>query len=278
MKNSSPKLIILGSLAIVSIIGLIYNHYKKREGFEINLQYSPDKDVSDLVKNAEIPLNIFQTWHTKNLPPKMRHYVDKLISDNPEFTHYLYDDNDCREFIEKFFPPTVLDAYDRLIPGAYKADLWRCCVLYIHGGIYLDIKYQCVKGFKLIALTEKEYYVRDRKFDEVGIYNALMVCKAKSDIMMNCIRKIVENVDKKFYGKNPLQPTGPQLVNKFFTPTEIQNLELALDVTGEFINYKRGLKEFHILYIYPEYRAEQRLMAKTKYYAELWHARNIYTF
>jgi len=267
----------MGSLVIVSILGIVYQ-YRNKEGFEVSLNYTPERDVSDLVENAEIPLKIFQTWHTTNLPPKMRFYVDKLIKDNPEFSHYLFDDKDCRNFIEEFFPYDVLDAYDRLIPGAYKADLWRCCVLYIHGGIYLDIKYQCVKGFKLIALTDKEYYVRDRKYDEVGIYNALMICKAKSPILMKCIQRIVENVNNQFYGKNPLQPTGPQLVNKFFTPLEVEKMELALDVTGEFINYNQGYKSFHILYIYPEYRAEQKLMSKTKYYAELWHAKNIYTY
>ena len=209
----------------------------------------------------------------------MKYYVDKLITDNPEFTHHLFDDNECREFIEKHFSPQILDAYDRLIPGAYKADLWRCCVLYVHGGIYLDIKYQCVDGFKLIALTEKEYFVRDRKYDEIGIYNALMVCKPDNPILLKCIDKIVENVNTKFYGKNPLQPTGPQLLNKFFTPYEIQNMELALDDTGEFINYTtRGQKQIHILYIYPEYRAEQKLMSKTKYYADLWRARNVYLY
>jgi hypothetical protein len=74
----------------------------------------------------------------------MRESVELLKSQNPEFTHYLFDDADCREFIAANFDYSVLDAFDRLIPGAYKADLWRYCVLYVRGGIYLDIKYHCV--------------------------------------------------------------------------------------------------------------------------------------
>ena len=95
--------------------------------------------------SINIPLNIFQTYHTLDLPPRMRKSVNKLIKNNPEFTHYLYDDDDCRKFIKNNFPSNVVNAFDKLIPGAYKADLWRYCVLYIHGGIYLDIKYCCVK-------------------------------------------------------------------------------------------------------------------------------------
>ena len=107
--------------------------------------------------NSLIPLNIFQTWITKDLPPKMRENVERLKQQNPRFTHHLFDNNDCREFIKDNFDSEVLNAYDTLIPGAYKADLWRLCVLYIHGGIYMDIKLNCINGFKLIELTEKNH-------------------------------------------------------------------------------------------------------------------------
>ena len=122
-----------------------------------------------------IPLKIFQTWHTKDLPQKMKERVEQLKSQNPRFEHYLFDDNDCREFIKTHFSIDVLNAYDRLIPAAYKADLWRYCVLYINGGIYMDIKLTCVNGFKLIALTEEEFFVRDRP--EGYLYNALICVK-----------------------------------------------------------------------------------------------------
>ena len=55
------------------------------------------------------------------------------------------------DFIKNNYPVDVLEAFNKLIPGAYKADLWRYCVLYKLGGIYLDIKYSCVNNFKLIA-------------------------------------------------------------------------------------------------------------------------------
>ena len=52
-------------------------------------------------------------------------YILKIKNLNPKFNYFLFDDNDCREFIRLNFRPDVLNAYDRLIPGAYKADLWR---------------------------------------------------------------------------------------------------------------------------------------------------------
>jgi mannosyltransferase OCH1-like enzyme len=100
-----------------------------------------------------------------------------LKRQHPQFIHHLFDDNDCREFIKKFFKPNVLHAYDKLIPGAYKADLFRLCILFIKGGIYMDIKLACVNDFSLIELINDNHFVLDRPAYINGIYNALIVSK-----------------------------------------------------------------------------------------------------
>jgi mannosyltransferase OCH1-like enzyme len=79
--------------------------------------------------NDIIPLHIYQTWHTKALPTHMFNNVVKLKRSHPRFTYHLFDDNDCREFIKDNFSSEVLWAFDKLIPGAYKADLWRYCMV-----------------------------------------------------------------------------------------------------------------------------------------------------
>jgi hypothetical protein len=56
--------------------------------------------------NSIMPLKIYQTWYTKNLPPKMSENVENLKKQNPRFEHYLFDDNDCREFIKNNFKRT----------------------------------------------------------------------------------------------------------------------------------------------------------------------------
>ena len=62
-----------------------------------------DKEKQKKKIHSIIPLNIFQTWHTLDLPPKMQENVELLKAQNTEFTHYLYDDEMCREFISIFF-------------------------------------------------------------------------------------------------------------------------------------------------------------------------------
>lgn len=226
--------------------------------------------------NSIIPLKIYQTWVTKNLPPKMKERVELLKSQNPRFEHFLFDDNDCREFIKKHFRPDVLYAYDKLIPGAYKADLWRYCVLFINGGIYLDIKFACFNGFKLIELTEKEHFVKDRPLP-LSIYNALMVCKAGNPFLYNCIRAIVNNVNNNYYGNSPLDPTGPVLLGNIILHNKINlNIDMNYYEDGGYIVYKN---RFVMTTIYNEYNSERIEMYKKinlERYEKMWDEKRIY--
>ena len=237
--------------------------------------------IPKLNYNSIIPLHVYTCWHTKELPPLMNKNFQKLISDNPRLTFHLYDEDDCREFIGKHFKPDVLVAYNSLIPCSYKSDLWRFCVLFINGGIYLDIKFECFNNFKLISLTEREYFVRD--IDYPGILTGLIISKPCNPILYYCIRQIVNNVNNKYYGLNPLYPTGPCLLGSYFTREQREKLEIYFDTSyynGKkiyYITYNDGTKDVIILKIYHEYRDEQKIYQKKPYYADLWRQKNIYT-
>ena len=224
--------------------------------------------------NNVIPLNIFQTWHSKNLPPIMAKNVDFIKQSNPAFNHMLFDDNDCREFIKTNFNNDILNAFDTLIPGAYKADLWRYCVLYISGGIYIDIKYVPINGFKFISLTEKEHWVLD--IDNNGIYNALIVAKPGNVILLQAIDNIVTNVKNRYYGNSCLEPTGPLLLAKLFDSEQ----KHAFDMKHNFyISMKFRFILFNNYFVfksYYEYLDEHAQNQKVQHYSVLWGQHQIY--
>jgi mannosyltransferase OCH1-like enzyme len=207
----------------------------------------------------------------------MKLRVEELKKRNPGFKHFLFDDNDCKDFIKNNFDENILDTYNRLIPGAYKADLWRYCILYKNGGIYLDIKLKCINNFRLIELTEAEHLVKDRW--NCGIYNALMVCKPGNDLLLKAINKIVENVKNKFYGEGPLHPTGPSLLRDLIISNKLYNINIdLLHDNGNFglISYKN---RFVFSTNYPEYDSERDEMYRinnTSRYVNLWSRREIY--
>lgn len=265
----------------------ILDKIKKRQQEEIN-KYNKQVNILKLYKelnvnfktkdiyNSVIPLHLYTCWHTKELPPLMKENVVNLVLQNPEFIFHLFDEDDCIKFIEEYFDLDVLNAYKSLIPCSYKSDLWRFCVLYINGGIYMDIKYKCVNNFKLIALTEKEYFVRDRPINMT--YTALIVVKPQNSIMLQCINQIVKNVKQKYYGKCALFPTGPGLLGQYFSKEEFEDMEIYFTDTTtdnfkkEYMVYKNTI----ILKYYDEYRNEQKKYQKNKCYDELWNERKIY--
>jgi mannosyltransferase OCH1-like enzyme len=222
-----------------------------------------------------IPLNIFQTWHTKNLTPSMFHCVASIKRNNPRFNYQLFDDNDCREFIKNHFHAEVLQAFDTLVPGAYKADLWRYCILYKKGGIYLDIKYKSVNNFKFITLMEREHWVLDADGD--GIYNALIVAKPGNEILRRAIDQVVENVKNRFYGSSQLEPTGPKLLSRYFSYEEKQSMDMNHEYYfGDLNNRVINLNHVPVFKSYHGYITDYNNTKKTEHYGILWSRRNIY--
>jgi len=234
------------------------------------------------IKSENIPLKVYTCWHTKSLPPKMEENYYSLVRNNPELEFSLFDETECRNFIKRYFDKSVLNAYDSLIPSSYKSDLWRYCVLHKNGGIYIDIKYNCVNGFKLMELCKKEHFVLERKNIEwernaVGLYTALIVTKPYNDIMSKCIKQIVENVSTRYCGFNALYPTGPGLLGSIYFKNKTKD-DVLQDVDAFFsenqmqINYNNK----PALEIYLDYRKEQLAYQNAMHYSLIWETSNIY--
>jgi len=271
-KSNIPYLYIAAILILIYWIGSRFfsgklkTHVENFEGY-----------ISDDVVYSDIPLDIYQTWKTKDLPPKMKECVETLRRKNPEFTHHLYDDEDCYEFIKRNFEPEVAEAYDSLIPGAYKADLWRYCILYKRGGVYLDIKYKNVGDFKLIDLMNQEHFVYDSTaYDNGktvgGIYNAFIIAYAGNQKLKNCIDNIVKNVKNKYYGKSDLAPTGPILLGREFSESELSKLKITFSNQTSDIR----LNGKPILEMYKDYYTKDNSINNTTRYGTLWIQRKIY--
>ena len=106
---------------------------------------SSSSSSSFVGSDAGVDADIWRQLRDAGLPPKMYECIHDNLTFNRvgvDCIHYLFHDQDCRAFIESEYPPDVLMAYDRLIPTAFKADLWRYCILYKYGGAYLDVKYK----------------------------------------------------------------------------------------------------------------------------------------
>lgn len=78
---------------------------------------------------------IYMTYN-KNVPDKVFNRWKNL---NPDYNIEFSLDNDCIEFLKENFNDYIVNLFKFIKTGMYKADLWRLCKLYIHGGVYADI-------------------------------------------------------------------------------------------------------------------------------------------
>ena len=158
--------------------------------------------------SPKIPKKIFQTWKTKDLNDGLTLLSKSFRDKNPGYEYFLYDDDDCRKLIEENFEPIVLEVYDRIIPGAFKADLWRCCALYIEGGIFCDMDMICMKSFDSIINDDIEFFapIDSNSKGAHDLYNAFMGSVPGHPILKRCIDTIVDNVVNETWRKKKQPP------------------------------------------------------------------------
>jgi len=251
-------------IAMIAMIVLIVNKIKIQNGENFENQ---------------IPLHIYQTWNTKNLPPKMHECVEKLKTDNPEFEHHLYDIEECRHFIETNFDKRVLNAFNKLKPVAFKADLWRYCILYKKGGVYLDIKYQCEPGFKLIHLANENFYAKELwngNYLDNAINNGFLISKPNNEKYKKIIDQICNHVEIKYYDNFISGQTGPYLFGRYFNKSEMDSIKYTYyeeNKRGFVKNIETGK---NILSFYPEYRNDQKKNPSQKYWQDMVRDKEVY--
>jgi hypothetical protein len=94
-----------------------------------------------------IPKKIWQTITRNVVPSKIRDWANTWIKLNPEYDYNLVDDDGIRRFISSHFPE-YLQAFDKTVHGASKADLWRYLVMFKYGGVYADIDCICLNPLR----------------------------------------------------------------------------------------------------------------------------------
>ena len=78
---------------------------------------------------------IYTTYHSRLPPIVLKRWQDL----NPEYAIDFSMDVDCIKFLESEFHRNIAELFIYIPRGMYKADLWRLCKLYTHGGVYADI-------------------------------------------------------------------------------------------------------------------------------------------
>jgi mannosyltransferase OCH1-like enzyme/predicted GH43/DUF377 family glycosyl hydrolase len=186
--------------------------YSEKSMFNDDITVMPNiiKSVNKSKKSnkTKIPKIIHQSFESRVLPECLSSAVHTWLNLNPDYEYRYYDNGDRRQLIKDYFDDNVLKAYDMLIPGAYRCDLFRFCAVYIYGGIYADIKNGAVFPIKNIINSDVDYLLINDTNDDT-MYNAFFGAKSKDPIIYKVIITIVKRILNKEYGPGNLYPTGP---------------------------------------------------------------------
>jgi len=112
------------------------------------------------------------------------------------FDYFFYDDIAARSFVSRNFPQRVLKAYNALIPGGLKADIFKLCVLLLHGGIWADIDVlletdleTLVEGNSFVGVVGATY-----KGQAFCVYNGFIAATPNHPFIRNALGRLVNNV------------------------------------------------------------------------------------
>lgn len=229
----------------------------------------------------KIPKIIHKTgpYKKNDMPSSINELFNDLNINNPDYKINYYDDNDCYNLIKNNFDSDVLLAYNKLKPTAYKADLFRYCVLYLYGGIYSDLSQKMLIQFDDIIDFERDTLIlcKDRYISEVKnncIQISFMCAIPKCIIFKKAIDNIVLNCKKYYYGPTPFSPTGPCLFLNVLNSTDINYIIKSKQINNNTISdYNTGVK---IIDMYYKNHHKNLYKNNNLRYGYLWFTKNIY--
>lgn len=173
----------------------------------------------------------------------------------PNAVYRLWTLSELDDFIQENFDGDVLWAFRLLVPFAYKSDLARLCLIYIYGGLYVDLGVRLIQP---IELPEKFGLLAFRDMaNSVSVWTSIIngiiwAREPKREEIMLYIRRIVQNCKDQYYGENSLYPTGPVLFGQCVTEVMSKNKD-------------RNPYEFYIGDTYPCSRDIYTSLFLTKY-------------
>ena len=153
-----------------------------------------------------IPRIVHQTYFetvTQEKYPNMSRLIESFKQSGWEYKFYT--DEMSLNFLSTHFPPEVRQAYDSLRPGAFKADLFRYCVLLIHGGVYADIDIMLEANLDLAVGPDIGFMVpQDEPGEPVNrrmcLWNGFIAAAPGHPFLAKTIETVVNNIRNRFTG------------------------------------------------------------------------------
>ena len=148
----------------------------------------------------DIPLVIHQTYsNLTKIPSKVYENIKRFA---PLHKHVVYDDLAALTFLQNNFSENVSRAFQLLLLGAHKADLFRYAVLYIVGGIYLDIKTELLEDVSnTFSIFSKDTIITVLSQKRAEMYQGVIAAAPRQPIFLFLIDAILQSGSSPLYNR-----------------------------------------------------------------------------
>ena len=210
---------------------------------------------------------LFQIYITDTpvatLPPALAQVSQELRACFDGAEYALWNDAALRAFLQQEFDTDVLQAYDNLMPYAYRSDLARYCLLYHFGGWYADLGIRMAANCAMPAVSEEIDFIF---FWDLGdllapfrsfydCMNGLLFSRAGNPVLATAIELVVKNSRNHFYGCDSMSPTGPGVLGR------------AIAIHGKSERHYDG----HFLQLTPQHYQKNRAYVTREGGIIAWH-------
>lgn len=146
----------------------------------------------------------------------------------PTATYKLWTVNEIETLMTMHFSTDVLESFHLLTPFAYKADLARLCILYVYGGLYIDLGKRLLEPLPLPKDTKIFAFQDIQNSTPIwfSVLNSVIWTVPKRLEIKLAIENIVNNCKNRIYGENPLYPTGPVVLGMAIVKVMLQQPNL----------------------------------------------------
>jgi hypothetical protein len=207
----------------------------------------------------KIPKVIIQTSNY-NMNHTIYHYnsVMTFIELNPEYKYTFFTDNECRQFIKEnikeldkdifnFNVGEILNAYDLLIPGTLKCDIFKYLYLYLFGGCYFHCKTILKKPlFKIIKEDDSIILCNDEK----SYYSGVICVEKENDFIFTLLQLSLENIITKKKGETPYDITRKLMFYESEKKTNVFSSKLIRFKDNIYVNNNNFSNENIVLRIF----------------------------
>merc|ERR1719375_1336719 len=256
------------------------------------------KEVTEIHNNLEGTALKDKTMSEMTMQTRVEQKFAKWIPAGSTIKYF--DDKDMEESAKKVshmlkkagVTSSAFEAYSNLRPGAFRADLWRYMILWANGGVYMDANMVLKEKIDKWVDFDKDDLVLVKDTGDIrgsvsncAYWNAMMAASPKNKYLETVIKTVVSNIEKHYYGQNPLDITGPTALCKALGETgdykEHARIELEWKDTRPVLeNGKRGV-DFAVL------NGEGKSLAskdgnlhhpydKKTHYDPMWRAHQVY--